>query len=155
MAHPIPPLPPSPTAATSQLNADGDSLNLQGVQQVGGGLAVPTQPREMVYPLRRDRFELLCEVETINDDKRWRDAALAFFAAAVAGSIGLMAALDWGSTLTNKRWPTVIFTGVLWVLTMTSLSIFIYFLFRVRRTSETGAFSRVKSEIKKWYEEHP
>lgn len=151
MAHPTPPVPP-PTARTDQLNANWEGLN---IQQVGGGLAVPTQPSEMAYPLRRDQFELLCEAETINDDKRWRDGALGFFAAAVAGFIGLLATLDWDSTFTNKHWPTVIFTGALGVLTLTSAVIFIYFLFRVRRKHETGGFSRVKSQIKKWYDEHP
>lgn len=122
--------------------------------QLGGGLTTPTQPMEMAYPLRRDTFELLCETETMNEDKRWRDIALAFFGAAVAGFLGLLGSVDWKATITNNTWTPIVFTFLLGVLAVSSFAVFMIQHIKVEKKPVATGYWRVKAKITTWYEEH-
>jgi hypothetical protein len=122
--------------------------------QVGGALAVPTQPTEMAYPLRRDEFDLLCETETINEDKRWRDISIAFFAAAFAGLIGLIGSIDWDSTFKNQHWAPLVYTSILGVVTTSSFVIFIIQQIKIRKKPVSSGYVRIKARISAHYQQH-
>jgi hypothetical protein len=122
--------------------------------QVGGALAVPTQPTEMAYPLRRDEFDLLCETETINEDKRWRDISIAFFAAAFAGLIGLIGSIDWDSTFKNQHWTPLVHTSILGVVTLSSFVIFIIQQIKIRKKPVSSGYVRIKARISAHYQQH-
>jgi hypothetical protein len=122
---------------------------------VGGALAVPTKPAELAYALTRDEFDLLCETETINEDKRWRDISIAFFAAAAAGLLGLLGGVDWDQAFATKHWNPLIYTLVLGVLAATSLVISIIQGIKARRKPISSGYSRVKVRIRTHYEQHP
>lgn len=136
------------------MNAPPPQPEQLNVVDVGGGMIVPTQPQEMAYPLRRDTFDLLCETETINEDLRWRDIALAFFAASFAGIVGLLGSIDWTATLTNKSWTPIIATGALGVLTFSSFIIFLIQRGKIKRKPVATGYWRAKQRIIDWYQEH-
>jgi hypothetical protein len=130
------------------------SVPAQPDAQVGGGLAVPIQPTELAYPLRRDEFDLLCETETINEDKRWRDVALAFFAAAITGVLSFIGSIDWDLSLASKHWGPLACTVLLGVLAGVSFVVFVIQHMKVRRKPASTAYARVKVRITAHYEQH-
>jgi hypothetical protein len=108
----------------------------------------------MAYPLRRDEFDLLCETETINEDKRWRDMSIAFFAAAFAGLIGLIANIDWDSTFKSQHWTPLVYTSILGVVTLSSFVIFIIQQIKIRKEPVSSGYVRIKGRISAHYQQH-
>lgn len=61
---------------------------------IGGTSVVPTQPDELVYPLRRETFDILCEGEATNENQRCRDLSISVCATSLFGLIALFANAD-------------------------------------------------------------
>ncbi len=122
--------------------------------QVGGALAVPTQPPEMCYPLRRDEFDLLCETETINEDKRWRDITLAIFVTAVIGLFGIVGSVDWDASFAAKHWMPLEMAVIVGVITIASLVVFVIQWIKVHQKPESSGYARVKVRITSHYEQY-
>jgi len=126
-------------------------INVQGV---GGEAVVPIQPQEMCYPLRHDTFELLCETETINDDKKYMEIAIAVFIPAAVGVASLLASVDWTATVTKPNWVALICTFLLCVLTATSLVMGIMQWVKVKKKPQSTGYWRAKTKIVKWYQDN-
>jgi hypothetical protein len=124
------------------------------VHNVGGEAVVPIQPQEMCYPLRLDTFELLCETETINEDKKNMELAIAVLITAAVGAMSLFASLDWTATLTKMNWLALICTFLLCVLTAASLAVSIMQWVKVRKKPQSTGYWRAKTKIVKWYQDN-
>jgi hypothetical protein len=122
------------------------------ILNVGGEAVVPIQPQEMCYPLRRDTFELLCETETINDDKKYRDLAVAVFFTALVGYIGLAACPEMATTTDQRITSALRF--FLAVLTVASLAVAAIQALKVWKKPESTGYARSKTKIVKWYQDN-
>jgi hypothetical protein len=134
--------PPAPAAPPAPIN----------VQAVGGEAVVPMQPQEMCYPLRLDTFELLCETETINEDKKNMEIAIAIFTTAAVGAASLFASVDWTATLKNMNWLAMICTFLLCVLAA-AFAVVSIIQWRKVKPQSTG-YWRAKTKIVKWYQDN-
>lgn len=136
--------PPAPPAQPAPIN----------VQNVGGAAVVPIQPQEMCYPLRHDTFELLCETETINEDKKNMELAIAVLIPAAVGVVSLFASVDWTVTPPKINWVAVIFTFLLCVVTAASAVVGIMQWVKVKNKPQSTGYWRAKAKIVKWYEDN-
>jgi hypothetical protein len=118
-----------------------------------GRVAIRKHPDELVYPLRRDEFDVLLEVEALAEEKRWRDVALGSGVASLVGLLGILAAVDWSQISLAREWVPVLFVALLGMATVGSVILFIVEEARVRRVQGSG-FSNVSARIKNFLEEH-
>jgi hypothetical protein len=123
---------------------------LSSYAPVGGTMIVPPQPDELVFPLRREQFDLLCEGE-VSEQRTLRDICIATCASAAVGLMGLLATIDWDFTVRQGRKGPFIWTSILAVIMLASAVTLVVAQHHITRTGKRSGYSRVKQRISDFF----
>ena len=123
--------------------------------KAGGGLVVQSLPDEVGIPVRRYQFDILCD-GGIGEAKASRDVNIGVFAAAFAGLVGVLIAMDWDIVLApghlaKKVW-LVVWTIVLLAMVVASATAICIYEARRKRTLTDSPYAREKTKLLKLYE---
>ena len=123
--------------------------------KAGGGLLVQPLPDEIGIPVRRYQFDILCD-GGIGEAKASRDVNVGVFAAAFAGLVGVLIAIDWDVILApghvgKKVWLAV-WAVVLLVMVVASATGVCIYEARRKRTLTDSPYAREKARLLRLYE---
>jgi len=118
-----------------------------------GGMVAFQRPDEIVVPLRRDEFEVLCEGEA-SSEKSNRDLSAGIGMTGLVGLVGVLATADWNSSLLpgHRAW-FLLFLIALSVITVGACVATFIFQTQLKKTLHNSAFSRIKARMQNWFEE--
>lgn len=112
-----------------------------------GGLFAFPRPDEIVVPLRREEFDILCE-GAISEEKSSRDLYIGALVGAFVGLVGVFASADWASTWqTERRWLFLVSVLVLFIMAAASAMGAGIHQSRMKRTSNNSPFSRLRTRL--------
>jgi hypothetical protein len=112
-----------------------------------GGLVAYPRPDEIVVPLRREEFDILCE-GGVSEEKSNRDLYIGGFFGALAGLAGVLATTDWDTTWKpERRWWFFICLLVLCIMVAASVVGAAIHQVRIKRTITNSPFSRLRARL--------
>jgi len=130
--------------------SENKSANEQSVTSRGynaGGLVAFPRPDEIVVPLRREEFDILCE-GGVGEEKSSRDVYIGGFFGAGAGLVAFLAATDWVATWQpERRWWFLIPFLVLCIMITASVVGACIHQMRLKRISNNSPFSRLRARL--------
>jgi hypothetical protein len=106
------------------------------------------QPAELVFPLRREQFDLLCEGETMQQEL---GLCIATFITSVGGLIGLLATIDWTAAFAQKKVFPFVWTALFAVVALASGLVGGLAYTRSSGKGRSG-YSRVKAKIAEFFQ---
>jgi len=132
---------------------DGDQTSTSRSYNAGGSLVAFPRPDEIVVPLRRDEFDILCEGGA-NGEKASRDLCVGIGATAAVGLVGVLATIDWKNVWQpgNRGW----FIFFLLLFSMATTGSFVgagIFHAREKKTRGNSPFSRIRARLAGEFEE--
>jgi hypothetical protein len=112
-----------------------------------GGLVAYPRPDEIVVPLRREEFDILCE-GGVSEEKSSRDVYVGGFFGTGAGLVAFLATTDWASTWQPERrwWFLIPFLVLCIMITVSVVGACIHQL-RLKRISNNSPFSRLRTRL--------
>lgn len=117
---------------------------------VGGGMVVPTQPKEIAYPLLRESFDTLIEGEITNKDEKWRNISISIFSTSFLSLLTLLVTVDWTSLNVTNNPVGLLLVILITAITLATFVLMIIFFVRARKLI-SSSYSRTKAKITDWF----
>jgi hypothetical protein len=114
---------------------------------LGGALSGTPEPPEPFFPLRQDQFLTLRDGE-MSEFRSMRDACIGAFVAAVVGIAGLLAVINWDTSIRQQKVPLAAM-AILCIGAAAALIVGLVQQRHITRTLVGSAYSRLLIAIEK------